>query len=121
MEQSRRDQFVARVSTVGWGTRESIQALLGAVVAEVREGVISGRYDDGEMDAVVDFHDQAEYLWRQTIATNPPIPIPDLCEHLEDLIEASKTEPVLAMFEQRLDRGLRDARALEAAKQNPNP
>jgi hypothetical protein len=112
---NRRDQFIARVSTVGWGTRESIQALLGAVVTDVREGVVRGKYREHELDAVVEFHDSAEGLWRQTIATNPPIGIEEIISRLERLVQACR-EPALSEFEQRLDRGLRDAKTLEEAK-----
>ena len=111
----RRDRFIARVSTVGWGTRESIQALLGAVVTDVREGVVRGRYREHEMDEVVAFHDRAEELWRRTIATNPPIAVNEIIIRLEDLVEACRA-PALSEYEPRLARGLRDARTLEEAK-----
>lgn len=117
MSDSRREQFIARVSTVGWGTRESIQVLLGAVVSDVREGVVRRRYEESELDTVVRFHDSAEDLWRATIATNPPIPIAELVARLKELIDTCSSQPALAEFEQRLDRGLRDAMALEEAKQ----
>jgi hypothetical protein len=119
MSDNRRDQFIARVSTVGWGTRESIQVLLGAVVSDVREGVVRGTYSDAELDVVVDFHDRAEDLWRDTIATNPPIPVDELATRLRDLIRVCNADPALAEFAQRLERGLRDAEDLnEAKKQN---
>lgn len=111
----RRDQFIARVSTVGWGTRESIQALLGAVVTDVREGVVQGKYREQELDEVVDFHDRAEELWRQTIATNPPIAVNEMIIRLEELVDACRA-PALSEYEQRLARGLRDARTLEEAR-----
>jgi len=112
---NRREQFIARVSTVGWGTRESIQTLLGSVVTDVREGVVQGKYREHELDAVIEFHDRAEELWRQTIATNPPVAVEEVIVRLQDLVDACRA-PALSEYEQRLARGLRDAKSLENAK-----
>jgi hypothetical protein len=116
MPDSRRDQFITRVSTVGWGTRESIQVMLGAVVSDVREGVVRGKYGEAELDAVVDFHDRAEVLWRETIASDPPIAIDRLTIQLRELVRACRDDPALAEFELKLGRGLRDAEALEQTR-----
>jgi hypothetical protein len=89
--------------------------LLGAVVAEVRSCIIAKRYTETELDTVVAFHDDAEALWQSTVATNPPIAVNALLTRLERLLDTCRT-PVLAEFEHRIGRGLRDAEALEEVK-----
>ena len=115
MDQSRREQFVNRLSSLGWGTRESIQTLLGSMVSDIRDDIRRGRVREDEIDAVVAFHDDAEDLWRATIASNPPIEVAELLARLRSLRDTCNA-PVLAGFERRLDRGVRDAEALEQAR-----
>jgi len=109
--------FRKRISSVGWGTRESIQVLLGRIVSDLREEAVHRKFTDEELRTVVAFHDQAEALWRDSIATNPPLDAHTLVSRLKALLEASRCD-VLGEFERRLDRGVRLAEAFEEERQN---
>lgn len=115
MSENRRIDFVKRISSIGWGTRESIQMLLGGIVSDLREDIIRDRFSDDELGAVVAFHDDAEELWRDTIATHPPLDVESIVERLQNLLDAC-SEPALAGFESRLQRGVRDAEAFMNAR-----
>ena len=108
MSENRRADFVKRISSIGWGTRESIQMLLGGIVSDLREDIIRDRFSDDELGTVVAFHDDAEELWRDTVATNPPLGLDSMVERLRTLLDACGA-PALAGFESRLQRGVRDA------------
>ena len=90
MGEGTRDAFLKRISTVGTGTREVIQMLLGELVLEVRDQVARGVFADDELDQVVEFHDRAEDLWRHSLATNPPLQ-PDDLQREVDALEAAAT------------------------------
>jgi hypothetical protein len=111
MADSRREEFVKRLSTVGLGTRESIQIMLGGIVCDIRDGAAQQRYSEDEMDAVIAFHDQAEALWRDAIATKPPLDPQQLTARLRTLRDAC-TGP-LGEFAAKLDRGVEHAERFE--------
>ncbi|MFQ5704706.1 MAG: hypothetical protein ACE5HT_11865 [Gemmatimonadales bacterium] len=110
MSEYRRSDFIKRVSSIGWGTRESIQMLLGGIVSDLREEIIRDQFSDDELGTVVAFHDRAEELWRDAMGTNPPLDAGDMVARLRQLLDACDA-PALAGFESRLRRGLRDAEA----------
>lgn len=107
MSESRRDQFIKRLSSVGMGTRESVHVLLGSIVYDVREQVVHKQFKDDEMEAVVAFHDQAEALWRDTLSTDPPLATEQMVARLAKLREVC-TGP-LGQYHAKLDRGARSA------------
>lgn len=112
MSETRRSDFVRRLSTVGWGARESIQVILGRVVSDVREEIVRKRFDDEALDQVVAFHDAAEKLWQQSIATNPPLAKAQLTRRLRELLEAGRAAR-LDEFERPLERAVRIAEEFE--------
>ncbi len=112
MSETRRSDFVRRISTVGWGAREAIQVILGRVVADLREEIVRKRFDDDVLDDVVAFHDAAEKLWQESIATNPPLDKDELTRRLRELLESSRSKH-LDEFERRLERGVRLAEEFE--------
>jgi hypothetical protein len=112
MSDSRRDEFLKRLSTVGMGARESIQVMLGAIVYDVREQTMRKEFADDEMDTVIAFHDQAEQLWRDMMATDPPLSASDMVEGLRQL-HAACVGP-LAHFERKLARGVEHAKNFAA-------
>jgi hypothetical protein len=73
MSGTRRDKFLKRISTVGGGTRDDIQMVLGGIVYDIRDMVERGMFSDEELDVVVPFHDQVEEFWRHTMVSNPPM------------------------------------------------
>jgi hypothetical protein len=101
-----------RISSVGWGARETIQIILGRVVADIREGIVQKKYDESDLDELVAFHDRAEALWQASISTNPPIDKHELAKRVQELRATCKS-PVLAEFERRLERGMRVAEEFE--------
>lgn len=103
-----REEFIKRLSTVGMGARESIQVMLGAVVYDVREQTMRKEFADNEMDSVIAFHDAAEKLWRDMMATAPPLDGPEMVERLTRLRDAC-TGP-LAQFHRKLERGVEQAK-----------
>jgi hypothetical protein len=111
MGDSRREEFVKRFSTVGLGTRESIQIMLGGVVSDIREGAAHKKYADEEMDAVIAFHDEAESLWQDSIATNPPLEAAELTGRLRKLLE--ECVGPLGEFEAKLRRSVDHAERFE--------
>ena len=112
MSDTRRSDFVRRISTVGWGAREAIQVILGRVVADLREEIVHKRFDDDVLDDVVAFHDVVEKLWQESIATNPPLDKDELTRRLRELLESSRSKH-LDEFERRLERGVRLAEEFE--------
>ena len=117
MSEMRRSEFVRRISSVGWGVRESVQVLLGKVVGDVREGIVRKRFDDADLDEVVAFHDKAEALWQQSIATNPPVDRDALVQRLRTLL-AEAQSPVLGEFHRSLERGLRLAEEFQRERES---
>ena len=112
MSESRRDQFMKRLSSVGMGTRESMHVLLGSIVYDVREQVVRKQFNDEEMDAVVAFHDQAEALWRDTLSTDPPLGAEQMVTRLAKLRDASTG--ALGQYHAKLERGVRSAEEFKA-------
>lgn len=106
----KREDFVKRLSTVGFGARESIQVMLSNVVFDIREQVVHKRFRDEEMDTVIAFHDDTEALWRDAIATTPPISPTELHERLAEL--AKRCTGPLGQFESKLSHGVRNAAKL---------
>lgn len=106
MSETRRSDFVRRISTVGWGAREAIQVILGRVVSDLRDEIVRKRLDYDDLDDVVAFHDAAEKLWQESIATNPPLDKDELARRLRELLELSRSAH-LDEFELRLERGVR--------------
>ncbi len=115
MIESRRDRFLQRISTVGGGTREAIQMMVGGIVMDLRDMVERGMFTDEEMDAVVTFHDLSEEFWRQTLVSNPPIQPLLLVSGLRQLRD-SCVGPV-AGFQPRLDQALEKATMFAASGQ----
>ena len=107
MTGSRRDRFLQRISTVGGGTREAIQMLLGGVVLDLRDMVERGIFSEEEMDVVVPFHDQIEEFWRHTMESNPPMEPLLMVAGLRRLRDGC-VGPV-AGFQPRLDQALEKA------------
>ena len=114
MGESRRSEFLKRLSTVGFGPREAIEVVLGSIVHDVREQTVHKRFEEGEMDAVVKFHDDAEHLWRDSEATDPPLPPGELKQRLAHLLDEAVGP--LAQFSAKLERCLRNAEELEKKK-----
>jgi hypothetical protein len=73
MTETRRDRFLKRISSVGGGTRDAIQMLMGSIVLDLRDFVERGIFDEVEMDTAVAFHDEAEEFWRRTMQSKPPM------------------------------------------------
>ncbi len=112
---SRKEEFVRRLSTMGTGTRESIQVLLAGVVYDIRELTIHDRFEEEDMDAVIGFHDQAEALWRDALATDPPLEPAELIARLRRLAAACDSGP-LGQFQAKLERGVERAEQFEQAR-----
>ena len=113
MSEDRRDEFLKRLSTVGFGPRESLQVLLGNIVYDVREQVVHKRFRDDEMDRVVRFHDAAEALWRDTMKSDPPLLSADVLERVQTL-RALCVDP-LSQYVRKLEHGIRHAEELVKA------
>jgi hypothetical protein len=111
MGDSRREEFVKRLSTAGLGVRESIQIMLAGVVSDVREGAAHKKYAEEEIEVVIAFHDEAESLWQESIATNPPMEAAELTARLHKLL-AQCVGP-LGEFESKLRRGVEHAERFE--------
>jgi len=114
MGESRRSEFLERLSTVGFGPREAIEVVLASIVHDVREQVVHKRFEEEEMDAVVKFHDDSEHLWRDSMATDPPIKPGKLKQRLAQLL-GEATGP-LGQFNTKLERCLRNVEELEKKK-----
>ena len=114
MGESRRSEFLKRLSTVGFGPREAIEVVLGSIVHDVREQAVHKHFKEEEMETVVKFHDDAEHLWRDSMATDPPIEPGELKQRLAQL-NAEATGP-LGQFNAKLERCLRNAEELEQKK-----
>ncbi len=107
MAENTRDAFLKRLSTVGFGARESVQVMLANLVYDIRERVVRKRFRDEEMDAVIAFHDDAEKLWGEVMATDPLLDPGDMVSRLKKLLEACQGP--LAQYERKLAHGLRSA------------
>ena len=114
MTENRRGQFLNRISSVGWGSRENVQMLVGAVVTTIRDQVADGAFDDEDMPAVVAFHDATEEFWRATMATNPPMAPGAMVEGLRALLV--RCEGPLAGFQVQVERALEQAKQFEEIK-----
>ncbi len=114
MGESRRSEFLKRLSTVGFGPREAIEVVLGSIVHDVREQAVHKRFKEDEMETVVKFHDDAEHLWRDSMATDPPIEPGELKQRLAQLL--SEAAGPLGQFSAKLERCLRNAEELEKKK-----
>ena len=112
MADSRRENFVKRLSSVGLGTRESVQVMLGDIVCEIREQAVHKKFTEDDMETVVAFHDAAESLWQDSIATNPPIDPAKLTSQLRDLQQSATG--VLGQYEAKLQRGIDHAEQLNS-------
>lgn len=111
---SRRDKFLHRISTVGGGTRQAIQMLVGGMVYDIRDMVERGVFDDGDMGMVVAFHDRAEEFWHRTMVTNPPLDPNLMVAGLRRLRDDCMGP--LAGFQLRLDQAIEKAKAFAAAR-----
>ncbi len=116
MGDSRREEFVKRLSTAGLGTRESIQIMLGGVVSDIRDGATHKKYAEEEIEVVIAFHDEAELLWQDAIATSPPIEAAELTARLRKLLE--RCVGPLGEFESKLRRGVEHAERFERQAEN---
>ena len=118
MTESQRGDFLKRISSVGWGTRENVQMLIGAIVTTIRDQVADGAFDETEMREVVAFHDANEELWRATMVTNPPIPPAAMIEGLHELL--ARCVGPLVGFRIQLERALQQAEIFEKIKRHRN-
>ena len=116
MTESPRRDFLNRISSVGWGTREDVQMLIGAVVTTIREHVADGGFDDDEMPEIVAFHDATEEFWRATLATNPPMAPAAMTEGLRELLVRCKGP--LAGFQIPVERALEQAERFEEMRRH---
>ncbi len=112
MADSRRENFVKRLSSVGLGTRESVQVMIGDIVCEIREQAVHKKFTEDDMETVVAFHDAAESLWQDSIVTNPPIDPAKLTSQLHDLRQSATG--VLGQYEAKLQRGIDHAEQLNS-------
>lgn len=115
MSEGRRPDFVRRLSTMGMGTRESMHVLLGSIVYDIRTQAVQKRFKDDQMDVVVQFHDQAEALWRDTITTDPPLDPEQMVARLRKLVD--RCSGPLGQFRSKLERGLRNAEEFAGRKE----
>jgi hypothetical protein len=113
MGESRREAFLKRLSTVGFGARESIEVMLSDIVHDIREQVIQKRFREEEMDQVAEFHDLAEDLWRGVVKTDPPIAASALTKRMRELLLACVGP--LAQYQRRIEHGVRAADEFEKA------
>lgn len=111
---SRRDRFLHRISTVGGGTRQDIQMMVGGIVYDIRDMVERGVFADSDMDTVVAFHDRAEEFWRHTMVTNPPLDANLMVTGLRRLRDDCKGP--LAGFQLRVDQAIEKAKAFATAR-----
>jgi hypothetical protein len=111
---SQRDKFLHRISTVGGGTRQAIQMLLGGIVYDIRDMVERGVFDDADMDVVVPFHDRAEEFWHHTMATNPPLDPMLMVTGLRRLRD--ECSGPLAGFQLRFDQAIEKAQTFAARR-----
>ena len=107
MSESHRDQFLKRLSTVGFGARESIQVMLANLVYDVRERVVRKRFEEHEMEDVIKFHDEAEKLWSDVMATDPLLGSVEMTARLKKLLE--RCQGPLAQYERKLAHGVQTA------------
>lgn len=113
MSETRRDRFLKRISTIGGGTRDQIQMMLGGMVLDLRDLVERGMFSDEEMAIVVPFHDKVEELWRNTIVSKPPMDPFLMAAGLRQL-RAACVGPV-AGFQPRLDQAVEKATVFAAS------
>ena len=107
MTENRRAEFMNRLSTVGIGTRESLQVLLAGILYDLRDQISQGRISEEEVDTAITFHDEVETLWRDSTATNPPI-APGTLHH--ELCRISNLATgAMAQFQRKLERACEDA------------
>ena len=111
---SRRDRFLHRISTVGGGTRQDIQMMVGGIVYDIRDMVERGVFDDVDMETVVAFHDRAEEFWRRTMVSNPPLDANLMAAGLRRLRDECKGP--LTGFQLRLDQAVEKAKAFAAGR-----
>lgn len=115
MNTSRRDRFLKRISTVGGGTREDIQMILGGIVFDLRDQVERSMFTEEEMETVVRFHDRVEEFWRRTIVSNPPMEPLLIVSGLRQLSEGC-VGPVVG-FQPRLEQALTKAKTFATSRE----
>ena len=113
MGESRREAFLKRLSTIGFGAREAIEVMLSDIVHDVREQVVQKRIREEEMDLVAEFHDAAEALWRDVVRTDPPISPAVLTKRMKELL--MKCTGPLGQYQRRIEHGVRAAEEFEKA------
>lgn len=111
MGEDLRRKFLKRISTVGWGARESVQTVLGLMVTELRTQIADGGFSDTDLPRAITFHDAAERLWRDSLASDPPIPAPELRTRLDRL--AGECSGALLGAMPMLERAREHARTLD--------
>ncbi len=78
--------------------------MVGRIVSDIREQAVHARFSDDDMAAVVPFHDEAEQLWTEMMATNPPLSPAEVRSRIVGLLERCRGP--LDQFEPQLQRGL---------------
>jgi hypothetical protein len=113
MGENRREAFLKRLSTVGFGAREAMEVMLSDIVHDVREQVVQKRFREEEMEKVAEFHDHAEDLWRDVVKTDPPISAAVLTKRMRELLLLCVGP--LGQYERRIQHGVRAAEEFEKA------
>jgi hypothetical protein len=116
MSDDQRAEFLNRISSVGWGSRENVQMLLGGIVTTIREQVAEGGFGEDEMEQVVAFHDATEEFWRDTMSTNPPMPPRQLIEGIRKLRD--QCVGPLAGFVVQVERAMDQAELFDQLKRH---
>ena len=116
MSEDQRTEFLNRISSVGWGSRENVQMLLGGIVTTIRAQVAESGFGEDEMGRVVAFHDATEEFWRATMSTKPPMPSPQLIEGIRKLGELCVGP--LAGFQVQVERALDQAELFDQLKRH---
>jgi hypothetical protein len=86
MSDDLRAKFLNRISTVGWGARESVQTVLGLLVSDLRAQISESAFAEDDLQRAIRFHDTAEVLWRDALASDPPLEVAELRSRLDKLV-----------------------------------
>lgn len=60
--------------------------MLGLVVSDLRAQISENAFVDADLERAIRFHDTAEVLWRDTLASDPPLAVSDLRTRLDKLV-----------------------------------
>ena len=114
MSDDPRSRFLNRISSVGWGARESVQTVLGTLVSQVRTQIADGVLEGEDLQRAIRFHDNVEELWRDTLASDPPLAVSSMEARLDTLV-GECTGPLMGSMPY-LQRAREHAHALKVGK-----